>query len=151
MKDTQMKTASTIIKIDHDQIRKLFDQYNSAQDPKEKENIVQNIVQKVYWHARFEQEVFFPGIKDALNDEIVFEDALAETEAIKLLIDRIQRLFADFDKQQYSESLDELKNLVMKHMDKEEHMLPSLKGSELDTTMGQQFAANNPDGPSRGS
>lgn len=143
MKDTQMKTASTIIKVDHDQIRKLFDQYNSTQDPKEKESLVQSIVQKLYWHARFEQEVFFPGIKDALDDEESFETALAETEAIKLLIDKIQRLFADFDKKQYTESLDQLKTLVLKHMDNEENLLPTLKGSELDTTMGQQFAANN--------
>ncbi len=145
MKDTQMKTASTIIKIDHDQIRKLFDQYNSTQDPKEKESLVQSIVQKLYWHARFEQEVFFPGIKNALDDEESFETALAETEAIKLLIDKLQRLFADFDKKQYTESLDQLKTLVLKHMDNEENLLPTLKGSELDTTMGQQFAANNPE------
>ncbi|MBX9720098.1 MAG: hemerythrin domain-containing protein [Candidatus Obscuribacterales bacterium] len=145
MKDTQMKTASTIIKIDHDQIRKLFDQYNSTQDPKEKESLVQSIVQKLYWHARFEQEVFFPGIKNALDDEASFENALAETEAIKLLIDKLQRLFADFDKKQYTESLDQLKTLVLKHMDNEENLLPTLKGSELDTTMGQQFAANNPE------
>lgn len=143
MKDTLMKTASTIIRVDHDQVRNLFDQYNSTQDPKEKETIVQNIVQKLYWHARFEQEVFYPGIKEALNNEESFEKALAETEAIKLLIDKIQRLFADYDKKEYAHSIDELKGLVEKHMRNEERLLPSLIGSELDTTMGQKFAATN--------
>ncbi len=99
-------------------------------------------MQKLYWHARFEQEIFFPGIKDALHDEKTFEKALSETEAIKLLIDKIQRLFADFDKKEYNHSLDELRSLIMKHVDNEENLLPTLKGSELDTTMGQQFAAN---------
>lgn len=143
MKDTQMKTASTIIKVDHDQIRKLFDQYASTHDPTEKESIVQTIVQKLYWHARFEQEVFFPGIKDALDNAKAYDEALAETEGIKLLIDKIQRLFADFDKKQYNESMDELQSLVLKHMDNEEDLLPTLKGSELDTALGQKFSATN--------
>ena len=143
MKDTQMKTASTIIKIDHEQIRKLFDQFSSTKDAKDKEILVQSIVQKLYWHARFEQEVFFPGIKDAMNDEKRYDEALSETEAIKLLIDRIQRLFADFDKKEYSKSLDQLRVLVLKHMEKEEGILPLLKDSELDTSLGQKFAANN--------
>lgn len=142
MKETQMKTASAIIQVDHDQIRDLFEKYSSAKEPKEKDAIVQKIVQKLYWHTRFEQEIFFPGIKDALNDEEAFEKALSETEAIKLLIDKIQRLFADFDKQEYNRSLNDLRSLVMKHMDNEENLLPTLKGSELDTSMGQKFAAN---------
>jgi hemerythrin superfamily protein len=143
MKNTLMETASTIIQVDHNEIRELFERYSLAQDPKEQESVVQSIVQKLYWHTRFEQEIFYPGIKGTLDNEESFEKALAETEAIKLLIDQIQRLFADYDEKEYARCLDDLKNLILAHMDNEEKLLPSLKGSELDTTMGQRFAANN--------
>ena len=54
--------AIEMLKTDHQKVRELFQDYESAQDQKAKSKIAQRVFVELETHAQLEETVFYPGL-----------------------------------------------------------------------------------------
>ena len=122
--------AVSLLKEDHDRVKRLFDQFETAKGRPSKKKIVREALTELKVHAAIEEEIFYPAVRKAIGKEIMNE-ADEEHHVAKLLI-------AELDSMNGSESHFEAKFVVLaenvRHHIKEEEneMLPKAKGVKLD-------------------
>ena len=122
--------AATILKEDHDKVKRLFDEFEAAKGKPAKKKIVREALTELKVHAAIEEELFYPAVRRAIGKEIMNE-ADEEHHVAKLLI-------AELDAMDGSESHFDAKFIVLaenvRHHIKEEEneMLPKAKGVKLD-------------------
>lgn len=122
--------AITLLKEDHDRIKRMFDKFEAANGKPAKKTIVREALEELKIHASIEEELFYPAVRRAIGKEIMNE-ADEEHHVAKLLI-------AELDSMDGSESHFDAKFLVLaenvRHHIKEEEneMLPKAKGVKLD-------------------
>ena len=122
--------AVALLKEDHDRVKRLFDQFETAKGRPSKKKIVREALTELKVHAAIEEELFYPAVRKAVGKEIMNE-ADEEHHVAKLLI-------AELDSMDGSESHFEAKFTVLAenvrhHIQEEENeMLPKAKGVKLD-------------------
>ena len=122
--------AVSLLKADHDKVKQLFDQFESATTRQQKKKIVQEALTELKVHAAIEEEIFYPAVRKPIGKEIMNE-ADEEHHVAKLLI-------AELDAMNGSESHFDAKFLVLaenvRHHIKEEEneMLPKAKSVKVD-------------------
>ena len=122
--------AVSLLREDHDRVKRLFDQFEKAKDKPAKRKIVRKALTELKVHAAIEEELFYPAVRKSIGKEIMNE-ADEEHHVAKLLI-------AELDSMNGSESHFEAKFTVLaenvRHHIKEEEgeMLPKAKGVKLD-------------------
>ena len=122
--------AVSLLNEEHDKVKRLFDQFETAKGRASKRKIVREALTELKVHAAIEEELFYPAVRKAIGKEIMNE-ADEEHHVAKLLI-------AELDSMNGSESHFEAKFVVLaenvRHHIKEEEneMLPQAKGVKLD-------------------
>ena len=122
--------AVSLLKEDHERVKRLFDEFETAKGRPSKKKIVSEAITELKVHAAIEEEIFYPAVRKAIGKEIMNE-ADEEHHVAKLLI-------AELDSMNGSESHFEAKFVVLaenvRHHIKEEEneMLPKAKGVKLD-------------------
>src|SRR5688500_18904988 len=122
--------AVALLKEDHDRVKALFDDFESAKSKPSKRKIVREALVELKVHAAIEEELFYPAVRKAIGKEIMNE-ADEEHHVAKLLI-------AELDTMDGSESHFDAKFIVLAenvrhHIQEEENeMLPKAKGLTLD-------------------
>lgn len=122
--------AVDLLKKDHDTVKQLFDQFETAKSRPAKRKIVRAALDELKVHAVIEEEIFYPAVRKAIGKEIMNE-ADEEHHVAKLLI-------AELDSMDGSESHFDAKFVVLAenvrhHIKEEEHeMLPKAKALKLD-------------------
>lgn len=119
-----MSSVVELIKMDHEQVNNLFQEYETAADS-EKQAIANKIMTELEIHAKIEEEIFYPAFRkkaDKEGKELVSE-ALEEHKGMKELIKELKEL--ESDDESFDEKLQELKEEVTHHVEEEEsEMLP---------------------------
>jgi hemerythrin superfamily protein len=97
---TTKPNALTKLKDDHDTVRKLFDQYEKSKDEMdydEKEAMVAQICDELTVHAQIEEEIFYPALREATDDELdeLLDEAEVEHAGAKDLIAQLEEASAD--------------------------------------------------------
>jgi hemerythrin superfamily protein len=122
--------AVSLLKEDHDRVKWLFKQFETARNRSSRKKIVREALTELKVHAAVEEEIFYPAVRKAVGKEIMNE-ADEEHHVAKVLI-------AELDGMSGSESHFEAKFIVLaenvRHHIKEEEneMLPKAKGIKLD-------------------
>lgn len=122
--------AVALLKKDHDTVKQLFDQFETAKSKPAKRKIVRAALDELKVHAVIEEEIFYPAVRKAIGKEIMNE-ADEEHHVAKLLI-------AELDSMDGSESHFDAKFVVLaenvRHHIKEEEneMLSKAKALKLD-------------------
>jgi hemerythrin-like domain-containing protein len=122
--------AVSLLKADHDQVKRLFEQFEAAKSSPAKRKIVRAALTELKVHAAIEEEIFYPAVRKAIGKEIMNE-ADEEHHVAKLLI-------AELESMKGSESHFEAKFAVLAenvrhHIQEEEReMLPQAKRVKLD-------------------
>src|SRR5688500_15841941 len=122
--------AVALLKEDHDRVKALFDDFESAKSRPAKRKIVREALTELKVHAAIEEEIFYPAVRKAVGKEIMNE-ADEEHHVAKVLI-------AELDSMKGSESHFDAKFIVLaenvRHHIKEEEneMLPKAKGVKID-------------------
>ena len=122
--------AVSLLKEDHDKVKRLFDEFATAKSRPSKRKIVRGALTELKVNAAIEEELFYPAVRKAIGKEIMNE-ADEEHHVAKLLI-------AELDSMNGSESHFDAKFVVLaenvRHHIKEEEneMLPKAKGVKLD-------------------
>jgi hemerythrin-like domain-containing protein len=134
------KTAFTLLKADHDKVKKLFDKFEKA-DESSKGEIVAEAIQELKVHAAIEEQVFYPALRHQMDDEEgLMDEADEEHHVAKFLIAELEQMKGDED--HWEAKFTVLSENVRHHIKEEEReIFPNAKKTDIDfEALGEQLA-----------
>ena len=135
--------ALTLLSKDHKDVDKLFKQYaklaKAGAEGDERLAIAQQLCEMLTVHATIEEELFYPALRDALDDDDLLDEAEVEHASVKDLIAQIEAMDADDDL--YDAKVTVLGEYVTHHVkEEEEEIFPKTRKAGLDLDdIGQQL------------
>lgn len=111
--------ALDLIKNDHDQLKKLFDQALENTEPGDRASLLHGIHAELMAHERMEEDVFYPALRAANEQakEIVLE-GYAEHHVIDVILDELMEVPEDAE--HWKAKLKVLRENLDHHMEEEE-------------------------------
>ena len=84
--------AIKLLSADHDEVEGLFKQFQKMRNGTRKGDLVRQICTALTVHAEIEEEIFYPAVRDALDekDEQMMDEAAIEHQHIKELVEEIE-------------------------------------------------------------
>ena len=124
--------ALRMLKDDHDKVKALFEKFQSARrDEEKKGEIAQTICQELTVHTQLEEEIFYPAVRAAIDDEDVMNEARVEHDSAKELIAEIEKMSPDED--MFDAKVKVLGEFVNHHIREEQNeMFPQVRKTDLD-------------------
>ncbi len=92
--------ATDLLEADHDAVKKLFRRYERTKDSMEDDDkaaLAAEICMELTVHAQVEEEIFYPAVREAIEDEDLMDEATVEHASAKQLIAEIQSMSPDDD------------------------------------------------------
>jgi hemerythrin superfamily protein len=134
--------ALKLLKEDHDKVKKAFKHFEKMDhdDPAAHELAAQTIAD-LKLHAAVEEEVFYPAVRMAIDEDDLMNEAEVEHKSAKLLIQDLERMKpAD---PMYAAAFTVLGEYVQHHVEEEEgEMFPKARKAKVDlAALGEQIAA----------
>lgn len=84
--------AISILREDHRRIDELFRQFDKARANTLRGELAQRICAELLVHARVEEEIFYPALREAMDADALMDEADVEHEAAERLIEEIMRM-----------------------------------------------------------
>ena len=146
MPKTRSKTLTAIdlLKEDHDKVKKAFKEFEKMDrsDTETCRQVVKSVCDDLRVHTTLEEEIFYPAVREAIDDEDIMNEAAVEHESAKTLIEQLENM--EPDDPNYFATFTVLGEYVMHHVKEEEgEMFPQAKkAKELDLeALGEQMRA----------
>jgi iron-sulfur cluster repair protein YtfE (RIC family) len=144
--DLTRMDAFKLLKRDHDEVKKMFKNYEDAGDSayKTKHQIAEQIFQELDVHETIEEEIFYPAVRENASKEgveIVLE-SYEEHHVADLLIEELQSM--DIEDERYDAKFKVLQENIEHHIQEEEaEMFPEAKKALGDTAedIGERMEA----------
>ena len=144
--DTLQTDAISLLTNDHAEVNELFEQYKALAEDEgsmttEKQSLAEEICTMLTVHAAIEEEIFYPAVRDALDDSKLLDEAEVEHQAAKDLIEQIQD--SDPSDPLYDARVNVLGEYVNHHVQEEEgELFPQVRDTELDLdSLGAEMSA----------
>jgi hemerythrin superfamily protein len=132
-----------MLKADHDKVKKLFKEFERLHkaDDDEAEDIATKICNELTVHTTIEEEIFYPEVRAAIDDQDLLDEAEVEHASAKELIAQIEESSPDDDK--YAAKVIVLGEYINHHIEEEhKEMFPKAKRAKVDTAeLGSRMAA----------
>lgn len=123
--------AIELLTDDHEKVKKMFTEFEAATSAEERGGIVQLICEELIVHTAIEEQLFYPAVRAAIDDDDLVDEAIVEHDSAKELIEQLQGMMPDDE--QYDAKVKVLKEQVEHHVkEEEEQMFPKVRASELD-------------------
>jgi iron-sulfur cluster repair protein YtfE (RIC family) len=105
------------------------------------QELVQEVCNELKVHTTLEEEIFYPAVREAIEDEDIMNEAQVEHDSAKELISQLEGMKPDDP--MYAAIFTVLGEYVMHHVKEEEsEMFPQAKKSEIDLmALAEQMAA----------
>jgi hemerythrin superfamily protein len=138
--------AVAILTADHKRVKALFKEFSSVKQnspddaDQQKADIVKQICTELTIHAEIEEEIFYPAVREAINDDDLMDEALVEHGGAKELIAQLEEMDPADDL--YDAKVTVLGEQIDHHVKEEEgDMFPKAKKAKVDTgDLGLQMA-----------
>ena len=134
MESTPGQDAVALLMADHHRVARLFAQFNALKatgSDEEKSAVVAQICQELTVHTTIEEELFYPAVRKAMDDEDLMDEALVEHAGAKELIAQLQTAHTDDDL--YDARVTVLGEQIDHHVAEEEgSMFPQARASGVD-------------------
>jgi hemerythrin superfamily protein len=134
MSKTQSKSSTNAIaslKADHEKVKSLFDQFEKAKDLETKLTIAGDALEELSVHAILEEEIFYPAVREEIDEDEVMNEADEEHHVAKLLIAELAEM--DGSESHYAAKFAVLAENVRHHIKEEEQqILPKAQKTEID-------------------
>ena len=112
------ETAIDLLDADHKAVEQLFIEYaalaGDASPAAVRQTVAEKICQALIVHAQIEEEIFYPAVRKATEDESLLDEALAEHAQAKKLIAAIQGMKATSDN--YDATVQRLADAIDEHV-----------------------------------
>jgi hemerythrin superfamily protein len=146
MAKTRSKTLTAIdlLKEDNDKVKKAFKEFEKMDrsDTETCRQLVRTVCEDLRVHTTLEEEIFYPAVREAIDDDDIMNEASVEHETAKTLIEQLENM--EPDDPNYFATFTVLGEYVMHHVKEEEgEMFPQAKkAEELDLeALGEQMRA----------
>jgi len=144
-RDDLDEDALDLLATDHDEIAEAFDRYDrlasegAAAD--ERRDAAEEICTLLLVHAATKEEIFYPAVRAALDDDTLVDEGLVGLDGARSLVDEIQS--ADAAEPRYDTQVRVLHELLTEHFDEERRVLfPRVRLASLDLqALGADMAA----------
>ncbi|MEJ7806003.1 MAG: hemerythrin domain-containing protein [Telluria sp.] len=137
--------ALDLLKSDHDKVKRLFREFehlSANEDADErKSELVDEICYELTVHAMLEEEIFYPVLRSAIDDEDLMDEADIEHAGARELISQLDVMYPGDD--HFDATVIVLGEEVAHHIDKEESdMFEAARTAGIDLDdLGQQLSA----------
>jgi hypothetical protein len=127
--------AVKLLTDDHNKVKKLFKEFEKLADgdsgTKEKAAIVQQICMELAAHAKLEEEIFYPAVRESIDDEDLMDEADVEHAGAKSLIAQLETMQPGDD--HYDAKVTVLGEYIDHHVKEEqEEMFPKAIKAKVD-------------------
>ena len=126
--------AIAMLKADHDKVKELFKQFDEIKDGranKQKEKIVTEACRELTIHTKLEEEIFYPAVSKAIDENDLMNEAKVEHDSAKQLIRQLESM--DASDEMYVAKFTVLAEYVKHHIEEEHNeMFPKARNSEVD-------------------
>lgn len=135
--------AVSILTEDHKKVKKMFADYEklmkSRDNEEEKGALVEKICEELVVHTQIEEEIFYPAVRNAIEDDDLMDEADVEHTGAKNLIVQLQGMEPGDD--YYDAKVTVLGENIDRHVKEEqEEMFPKAKKTKLDlVALGAQI------------
>lgn len=127
--------AIKLLTEDHAHVKKMFREFEKLAkkdgDGSEKQQLAEQICKELTVHAQLEEEIFYPSARDALDDDLLLNEAAVEHESAKDLIAQIQSM--DASDPMFDATVLVLSEYVGHHVEEEENQIfPKAEKAKMD-------------------
>lgn len=133
--------AIKLLKDDHKEVKTWFKQFEALEEDSEKQALADQICLALTVHTQIEEEIFYPAIREAIDDDDLLDEAEVEHAGAKHLIAEIQAMKAG--DRLFDAKVTVLGEYVNHHVEEEEtEMFPEARDTKVDLKdLGVQMAA----------
>lgn len=133
--------ATALLRADHKHVAALFADYKKANTAAKKKHIVAQICTELTVHAKVEEEIFYPAVKQALNDTELVPEATVEHATLKALIAQVKDV--EPEGEMFDAKITVMSEYVKHHVKEEQtEMFRKAKTTALDMReLGARIAA----------
>jgi len=140
---TANQDAFALLSSDHKRVKALFKEFETLKDEgedDEKAALVETICNELTVHAQIEEEIFYPALREALDDEDVMDEADVEHASAKQLIAQLEQL--DVGGDHYNALVTVLGEYIDHHVKEEEgEMFSKARKADIDSAaLGEELA-----------
>lgn len=144
--------AIALLTQDHQAVKRLFEQYEALGEKAQaqKAKLARQICTALTLHAQIEEEIFYPAVRAAIDDDDLMDEADVEHEAARKLISEIENMRPE--ESHYDARVKVLGEEIDHHVEEEEsEMFPQVKDSDIDLgALGEQMAQRKAELEQRG-
>jgi hemerythrin-like domain-containing protein len=138
-----MLDAIDLLKQDHDKVEKAFKDFEKAdrQDPEACRQLIETVCDDLKVHTALEEEIFYPAVREAIEDQDLLNEAAVEHETARMLIEQLENMGSDDPN--YFATFTVLGEYVRHHVKEEQgEMFPAAKKARLDLeSLGERMRA----------
>ena len=134
-RSTQAQDAIAMLTADHKRVKTLFSEFDKLKEEgsdEEKSAIVEQICSEMKIHAELEEEIFYPAVREAIDDSDLMDEAIVEHAGAKELIAQLEDASPEDDL--YDAKVTVLGEQIDHHVKEEEgDMSPKARKAKVDT------------------
>ena len=142
--------ALKLLKQDHDNVKKAFKRYEKM-DPEEPaaQQLAAQTLEDIKLHAALEEEIFYPAVRLAIDEDDLMNEAQVEHKSAKLLMEDLAAMKPDDP--MFAATFTVLGEYINHHVEEEEgDMFPKARKAKMDlAALGEQIAARKGTASSR--
>lgn len=125
--------AIDMLKQDHDKVEKAFKDFEKMdrQDAQSCHRLIATVCHDLKVHTTLEEEIFYPAVREAIEDEDLMNEAAVEHETAEMLVEQLENM--DADDPNYYATFTVLGEYVRHHIREEQgEMFPEAKKAKID-------------------
>lgn len=136
---TGREDAVQLLKADHREVEALFKEFEEA-STRRRQTIAREVCRMLTVHAQIEEEIFYPAVKQQVEEADLVNEAVVEHASAKELIAKIEAM--DAGDELFAATVTVLGEMVSHHVEEEEkEMFKQAKAAKVDMVdLGVQLA-----------
>ena len=143
--------AIDLLKQDHERVEKAFKEFEKMdrQDTEACRGLIERVCEALTVHSTLEEEIFYPAVREAIDDEDLMNEAAVEHETARMLIEQLQNMGPDDPN--YFATFTVLGEYVRHHIKEEQNeMFPAARKSGIDlAALGERLRARRDELPAQ--